>query len=47
MGGTRRGADTAIVAKASSSREMIGPVIRRRFEVRERIAMPLRKKWWE
>lgn len=47
VGGTGRGADTAIVAKASSSREMLGPVIRRRFEVREIIAMPLRKKWWE
>jgi hypothetical protein len=47
VGGTARGADMAIVAKASSSKEMLGPEIRRRFEVREIIAMPIRKKWWE
>jgi hypothetical protein len=47
VGGTARGADTAMVAKASSSKEMLGPEIRRRFEVKEIIAMPIRKKWWE
>ncbi len=47
VGGTERGADTAIVAKASSSKDMLGPDIRKRFEVREVIAMPLKKKWWE
>ncbi|MCF3653367.1 MAG: hypothetical protein L2C94_004305 [Aigarchaeota archaeon] len=47
VGGTAHGADTAIVAKASSSREMLGSEIRRRLEVREIIAMPVRKKWWE
>lgn len=47
VGGTERGADTAIVAKASSSKEMLGPEIGRRLEIREIIAMPLRKKWWE
>jgi hypothetical protein len=47
VGGTARGADMAIVAKASSSKEMLGPEIRRRFEVKEIIAMPIRKKWWE
>lgn len=47
VGGTARGADTAIVARASSSGEMLGPEIRRRLEVREIIAMPVRKKWWE
>ncbi len=47
IGGTERGVDTAIVAKASSSKEMLGPDVRRRFEVREIIAMPIRKKWWE
>lgn len=47
VGGTNRGADTAIVAKAASSKEMLGPDIRRRLEVREIIAMPVKKKWWE
>jgi len=47
VGGTARGADTAIVAKASSSGEMLGSEIRRRLEVREIIAMPVRRKWWE
>jgi len=47
VGGTERGADTAIVAKATSSKDMLGPEIGRRFEVRELIAMPLKKKWWE
>jgi len=47
VGGTERGADTAIVAKASSSKEMLGPEIGKRLEVREIIAMPFKKKWWE
>ena len=47
VGGTERGVDTAIVAKATSSKDILGPGIGRRFEVRELIAMPLKKKWWE
>jgi len=47
VGGTSRGVDTAIVAKASSSKDMLGPDVGRRLEVREVLAMPLRKKWWE
>ena len=47
VGGTARGVDTAIVAKASSSKDMLGPDVGRRLEVREVLAMPLRKKWWE
>ena len=47
VGGTERGADTAIVAKAASSRDMLGPDFRKRLEIREILAMPLGKKWWE
>jgi len=47
VGGTERGVDTAIVARAASSKEMLGEDIKRRLEIREIIAMPIRKKWWE
>ena len=47
VGGTEKGADTAIVAKAASSKDMLGPDFRKRLEIREILAMPLRKKWWE
>ena len=47
VGGTGKGADTAVVVKASSTREMLRGVPERRLEVKEIIAMPLKKKWWE
>ncbi len=47
VGGTRRGADTAIVVKAVSTKDMLGPDLDKRLEIREIIAMPLKKKWWE
>lgn len=47
IGGTDKGADTAIVVKAASSEGMIGSDPRKRLEVREIIALPMLKKWWE
>ncbi|MCD6341574.1 MAG: hypothetical protein J7L83_01790 [Thaumarchaeota archaeon] len=47
VGGTGTGADTAIVARSSSTREMLGSDPKKRLEIREIIAIPLKKKWWE
>jgi len=47
VGGTETGADTAIVVKASTTGEMLGPDFERRLAVTEVIAMPRKKKWWE
>lgn len=47
IGGTDKGADTAIIAKAASSEGMIRPDSDKRLEVREIIAMPVSKKWRE
>ena len=47
VGGTATGADTAIVVKAAKPEEILGGDIRRRLEVREILAMPLKKKWWD
>ncbi|MBO3839888.1 MAG: pyruvate kinase alpha/beta domain-containing protein [Thermoproteota archaeon] len=47
VGGSGEGADTAIVARATPTREIFSSSKSRRLEVREIIAMPLRKKWWD
>lgn len=47
VGGTARGADTAIVARATATRDIFSDNIMDRLEIREIIAMPVRKKWWE
>jgi len=47
VGGTGDGADTAIICRATSLRQMFGKDMDRRLEVREIIAMPKKKKWWE
>jgi hypothetical protein len=47
IGGTDKGADTAIVVKAASTEGMIGPDPNERLEIKEIIALPLLKKWWE
>lgn len=47
VGGTGRGADTAIVAKATTTKDIFSNNIRDRLEIREIIAMPVKKKWWE
>jgi len=46
VGGTGEGADTAIVARATKPEEMFADETRKKMEVREILAMPLRKKWW-
>ena len=45
--GTDKGADTAILVKATSFKDMIGPDPNKRLEIREIIALPMAKKWWE
>ncbi len=47
VGGTGRGADTAIVAKATTTKDILGADPKDRLEIREIIAMPVKKKWWE
>ncbi len=47
IGGTDKGADTAILVKAASTEGIIGPDPNERLEIREIIALPLLKKWWE
>jgi len=47
VGGTGRGADTAIVAKATTTKDLLGSDPKTRLEIREIIAMPVKKKWWE
>ncbi|MEM3713195.1 MAG: pyruvate kinase alpha/beta domain-containing protein [Thermoproteota archaeon] len=47
VGGSGEGADTAIVARATPTREILSPNKSKRLEIREVIAMPLRKKWWD
>jgi len=47
VGGTERGADTAIVARSTTSREMFGKDSTKKLAIREVLAMPLEKPWWE
>lgn len=46
VGGTGKGADTALIVKAALPEDVLGKDIRKRLEIREVIAMPLVKKWW-
>jgi len=46
VGGTGEGADTAIIARATPTRDMFSKSEEKKLEVREIIAMPLKKKWW-
>lgn len=46
VGGTGRGSDTAIVTRASTTKEALGDNRDRKLEIREVLAMPLQKKWW-
>jgi len=47
VGGSEEGADTAIVARSTTTREIFSDDTAKKLEVREIIAMPLKKKWWE
>ena len=46
VGGTGRGADTAIMARATPSKEIFTEDERKKLEIREVLAMPLQKHWW-
>jgi len=47
VGGTGEGSDTAIVARATRTTEMFSKDAGRKLEVREILAMPLKKMWWD
>ena len=47
VGGTSKGADTAIVVRATYPTTMFAKDSAKRLEVREIIAMPLAKKWFD
>ncbi len=46
VGGTSRGSDTAIIARATKSGEIFSDDTSKKLEIREILAMPLKKKWW-
>ncbi len=46
VGGTGKGADTALIVKAALPEDILGKDIRKRLEIREVVAMSLTKKWW-
>ena len=46
VGGTGTGSDTAIVARATRSSEIFADDDGKRLEIREVLAMPLKKYWW-
>jgi len=46
VGGTGRGADTAIMARATTSKEIFTRDESKKLEIREILAMPLKKHWW-
>jgi hypothetical protein len=46
VGGTGRGTDTAIIARATTSKEIFTEDHSKKLEIREILAMPLKKHWW-
>jgi len=46
VGGTGKGADTAIVARATTSKEIFTEDESKKLEIREILTMPLKKHWW-
>ena len=47
VGGSGKGADTAIVLRATYPASLFDKDTSKRLEIREIIAMPVSKKWWE
>jgi len=47
VAGTDRGSDTAIIARATTTKEIFSQDAEKKLAIREIIAMPLEKKWWE
>lgn len=46
VGGTARGEDTAIIARATTTKDAFSNDEMKKLEIREVLAMPLKKKWW-
>jgi hypothetical protein len=46
VAGSGEGSDTAIIARSTTTKEMFSEDPLRKLEVREIIAIPLKKKWW-
>ncbi|MEM2110541.1 MAG: pyruvate kinase alpha/beta domain-containing protein [Candidatus Bathyarchaeia archaeon] len=46
VAGTGEGADTAIVARSTTTKEIFSKDEKKKLEVREILAMPLKKNWW-
>lgn len=46
VAGTGEGSDTAIVARSTTTKEIFSGDPSKKLEVREILAMPLKKKWW-
>ena len=46
VGGTAKGVDTAIIARATPTKEIFSKDETKKLEIREVLAMPLKKKWW-
>ena len=47
VAGSGTGADTAIVARATKTREMFSEDSSKKLEIKEVVAMPLKKEWWD
>jgi hypothetical protein len=46
VAGTGTGADTAIIARATTSKEIFTADRNKKLEIREILAIPLKKYWW-
>lgn len=46
IGGTGTGADTALIVRSTLTKEIFSEDESRKLEIREILAMPLKKKWW-
>lgn len=46
VGGSGIGSDAAIVARSTTTKEIFSKDPEKKLEVREIVAMPLKKKWW-
>lgn len=46
IGGTGRGSDTAIIARSTNSKDIFSGSSSKKLEIREMLAMPLKKRWW-
>lgn len=47
VAGSGEGSDTAIIARATTTKEILSEDSSKKLEIREVLAMPLKKKWWD